>query len=216
MHILNLTKEIKFKITGRSIFVATLSILIILINACSTSPSQEAKSEPVKTTGETKAKSSLPEPDQVLYDNAITALNSDRLDNAEYSLNKLYKKYPNHFGISFNLAVTHFKNNDLQLAEEFTSLAKNIDKNQASLYNLLGLIEVEKKNFQVAKKHYKQAIQLDKSFSSAHYNLALLNDIYFQDIRAAYLSYLSYLELNPDDDSVKDWVDQLKYSLDRE
>ncbi len=85
----------------------------------------------------------------------------------------------------------------------------------AEVHNVLGLLAVEQKAFKKAETEYLLAVTLDKKLASAHYNLALLYDIYFQDIDKAYQSYQTYLSLNPNDSKTRDWVDQLKYSLEQ-
>ena len=72
---------------------------------------------------------------------------------------------------------------------------------------------MKKKQFSEAEKYYKTAISINKNFALAHYNLALLYDIYFQDIKRAYAQYLKYLSLVPDDKETQAWADELKYSL---
>ena len=202
--------------TLKSLTQLMMVVGILMLQACTTSTGPEESAKVVRSDQSSDKTNLLPDIDQALYEGAIEALSLDRLANAEYSLNKLIKKHPDHFGINLNLAILHFKNKDTVIAQEYIDNAKKIDKRSPALNNLIGLIAVENKEFELARDSYEYAIKQNKNFANAHYNLALLNDIYFQNIQSAYDSYLTYLKLNPDDETVKDWVEQLKYSLERE
>ena len=65
------------------------------------------------------------------------------------------------------------------------------------------------------KKHYKEAIENKNDYAIAHYNLALLYDIYFQDVAKAIPHYEKYMELiNNEDKNTADWLEQIKRKTD--
>ncbi len=153
--------------------------------------------------------------DQSQYRQARNYLSKEDYKRAERLLTKLAGKHTGHFGVHLNLATTLFRQGQLEQALAHCEAALSINGNIAQAYNLRGLIAVKNKQFQTAESKYQKAIALDKSYANAHYNLALLYDIYYQDIDKAYLSYQEYLRLVPDDKITADWLEQLKFSLEQ-
>ena len=82
--------------------------------------------------------------------------------------------------------------------------------------NLSGLLNVEKADYQAAEKDYLAAIALKKDYPAAHYNLANLYDVFYQDINKAIAHYEQYLALtdNADKNTIS-WVNELKAKLKR-
>jgi len=76
------------------------------------------------------------------------------------------------------------------------------------------LIAVSRGKYKEAETHYLTAIKLDNKNASAHYNLALLYDVFYQDIRSAIPHYEQYLALiNQEDEDTLNWVEELKLNL---
>lgn len=194
-------------------YVIMIFALFVLASCESTGP------RPTVVTPETtapSAPSTLSELDQELYLQAISLIKENNPTKAEKILSKLKKKYGRHQGVLTNLATTYFKQKKNDQAKQVCTDAINSNTSIPEIHNILGLIAVEDKDFPKAEAEYLKAIKLNKNFANAHYNLALLYDIYFQDIPKAYTQYEKYLALMPDDGETKSWVDQLQYSLDRE
>lgn len=154
--------------------------------------------------------------DQIQYEQALDNMQKGELNSARNTLEKIATRQPKHFGVRLNLAIIAFQQDKLENAEKLAKEGLKLNEESADLYNLMGLISVEKKAFKEARASYEKAISLNDTLANAYYNLALLLDIYFQDIPAAFENYNFYLALEPDDQATKDWIDQLKYSLDSE
>lgn len=153
--------------------------------------------------------------DQSRYRQARDYLNSADYKRAERVLIQLAQKYAGHFGVRLNLATSFYQQGQFEQALTHCEAALAIDDTIAQAHNLRGLIAVKNKQFKTAENKYQKAIAIDKSYANAHYNLALLYDIYYQDIDKAYLSYQQYLRLVPDDKTTADWLEQLKFSLEQ-
>ena len=66
-----------------------------------------------------------------------------------------------------------------------------------------------------AEKHYKEAIKNKNDYAIAHYNIALLYDVYLQDIKSAIPHYERYMKLiNNKDKSTADWLEQINSQKD--
>ena len=152
-----------------------------------------------------------------LYRQAITELNNSQLEQAETDLITIARAHPELAGPWVNLALIDIKKNNLESASK--NLAKALDKNpkMPQAYNLLGFIETSKGNINKAVGDYRQAITFKQDYALAHYNLALLNDIYLQDIKVAIDHYKRYLELTGyQDKKTADWVQELERNLKRD
>ncbi|MFL0799660.1 MAG: hypothetical protein K6L80_04355 [Agarilytica sp.] len=153
--------------------------------------------------------------DREHYEKALNNLDQKAYKKSLKALQKLDKKHPNHLGVKINLATNYLLVERLDLAASTAQQALSINNTVAEVHNVLGLIAIEQKAYKKAETEYLLAVTLNKKLAEAHYNIALLYDVYFQDINKAYAYYNSYLELEPDDQKTRDWVDQLKYSLEQ-
>ncbi len=79
---------------------------------------------------------------------------------------------------------------------------------------LLPLVLFHKGKINDAKKDYIKAIELKPDYINAHYNLALLYDIYLQEITLAIKHYETYLSLlKKTDEATQEWVNHLRGTL---
>ena len=200
-----------------SLFRLCLTCLIATLLASCASPGIEpAAVEEGTPSSEASTPSAMSELDKSQYLQAIDYLNQNQPAAAESILTKLARKYPQNLEINVNLATTFYKSGEFKRAKKAITKTQSREDTLPEVHNLLGLLAVENREFSQAEAQYQTALKLDKRFAIAHYNLALLYDIYFQDIPRAYSHYMEYLTLVPDDEQTKDWVDQLRYSLDQE
>jgi len=189
--------------------------LAIALNGCETTPTVSSK--PQTSTNATISSGELSDLEMTQYKQALTYLEKGDTKKSSRNLRKLLGKHPNHQGLRINLGTALYKNKDFEAANDVVMKGVQQPKAVADLHNLAGLIAIEMKDFPKAESQYLKALSIDKNHSYTHYNLALLYDQYYQDIEKAFKHYTIYLGLiNHTDEATKDWVDQLKYSLDRE
>lgn len=150
------------------------------------------------------------------YREAITYLNENRLDRAEELLTGIITQRPEFAGPWVNLALVQIKNNQLDKAEQTLQRALERNPSMSQAYNLLGYVEKQRGHILKAKEHFQRAIAGKPDYAIAHYNIALLYDVYLQDIPSALQHYKQYLELtgNQDEDTIN-WVSELERSLTR-
>lgn len=149
-----------------------------------------------------------------LYRDAITALNNAKLEQAESEFQKIAKMRPEFAGPWVNLALIDIKKNDLAGAEKNLASARERNPKMPQIFNVLGFIEMSRGNINKAADDYRQAIALKENYAIAHYNYALLNDIYFQDIKVAAEHYRRYLALTDNQDKkTGEWVAELERRL---
>lgn len=147
------------------------------------------------------------------YKKAITLLNNNKLEAAKEIFIELNSERPELAGPYANLAVIAYKNNNPEKALELVNISVEKNPKLAQALNFLAFLEQGKGKINLALKYYKQAIENKEDYAIAHYNIALLYDIYLQDINSALPHYEKYLKLiNNKDKNTVDWVEQLKRS----
>lgn len=190
-----------------------LSVGTLLFSGCESPGTQPERVDTPKTLMPSAGLSAL---DQSKYNKAIEQIDNSDFKKALKILQKLDKKYQSHVGVKINLATSYLALGRIDNAAAVAKVALELNNTLAEIHNLLGLIAVEQNHYRKAETEYLLAVTLDKDLANAHYNAALLYDIYFQDIPKAYRFYANYLALVPNDQAVKDWLEQLKYSLELE
>ncbi len=178
-------------------------------------PSQQAATNSV-VTGATQAESRKPPTDELLtrYHSALTELDNGNYETAKMLLQNIIEMDANLAGPWANLALIHIKQNHHTEAEKKikTALDKNPEMVQA--LNIAGILEYKKGNINTAKDYYQKAISNKPDYALAHYNLALLYDLYLQDIEKAVIHYRRYLELSGHNDKkTKLWIQELERNL---
>ena len=179
-----------------------LSFIVVfcLIASCATAPKEKQSATSPFTPAEVN-----------IYQEALNDIKIGELDKATIDLNKLLQAHPTHLGVGINLATVYYKNKKIVDANRTLANVKKINSNISEAYNLLGLIDVENGQYNSAEKNYLAAINLKKDYATAHYNLALVYDIFYQDFDRAIMEYEQYLHLtgNVDKDTIN-WVAELK------
>jgi tetratricopeptide (TPR) repeat protein len=194
-----------------SIRLLSIIVIVLLANACSTATRQQAVSEePITVTGEL----SVTPAEKHLYRQAITALNAGDLNEAESLLKAFHQQKPEFAGPLANLGLVYYKQGNRELATETLNRALEKNSQQAQALNLLGQIAYDDGQATIAEDYYKRALAIREDYANAHYNLALVYDIYFQDIASAVAHYRRYMELtNFSDQDTANWLEQLENSL---
>jgi len=207
------TEQTRARRRPRHLISLLLASYAMWLTGCATSPSVETRAVKDAPTVNTQ---NLAADEVQRYREAITNLNENHLDRAEQLLTGIIAQRPELAGPRVNLALVQIKNKQLDKAEKTLQLALERNPNMPQAYNLLGYIEKQRGNILKAKEDFQRAIEGKPDYAIAHYNLALLDDIYLQDIPGAIQHYKRYLELtdNEDKDTIN-WVGELERSLTR-
>lgn len=193
-------------------YTKLLALVFLILAGCAT-PSPQDTATPVKP-GVASSLGASAVDETELYRRAITALNNSQLDSAETELKKLTKTRSEFSGPWINLALIDIKKNDLEGAQKNLNKALERNPKMAQVYNVRGFLELSRGNIAKAVDDYRQAITLKEDYALAHYNYALIHDIYFQDMKMAVRHYKRYLELTQNQDKkTADWVLELERNL---
>jgi len=188
--------------------------LALLLGGCATAPTPPAASAGKQSSSaKTKAEANT---EIAMYALAMADIKANKLQQAQELLDKLTSKHPELAGPWANLALIDIKNNDLAKATQHLDKALKRDPSLAQAYNLLGYLDKKQGHINKAIDDYLEAITKKPDYAIAHYNVALLYDIYLQDIPQAITHYKRYLALtNNQDKRTADWVHELESSLKR-
>ncbi|VAW68057.1 hypothetical protein MNBD_GAMMA09-2392 [hydrothermal vent metagenome] len=192
-------------------------ILIFLLIALISSCSQENVKETSQNT-ETKQAStphkSLTKAQRKIYRDGITALYNNDYPKAKKIFDEFIRNRPEMAGAYSNLALLHFKKNEYAESLKLVNKAIELNPEQAQAYNLRGQIYIINGNINKAKDDYLKAVKIKPAYKNAQYNLALLYDIYLQEIELAIKHYEIYMKLiKKPDDATKEWIQHLKGTL---
>lgn len=186
---------------------------VLLITGCASTPSSQKAETPTSTPQVTTAFSATEQRD---YSRALKQLAEGEPDKASKTLSRIGSSHTNHLGLWINLANAQYQTNDFKAALDTLNKAKAINQKAPEVYNLSGLIAVAQGDYKAAENHYRKALSLNKNYANAHYNLALVYDIFYQDIQLAVVHYEKYLSLASEEDpTTTSWVEELKLSLKR-
>jgi len=195
-----------------------LFCLCLVLGACAGGPKPKPEVSKVQTEipdDENVAASPQLNPlEQAQLKKAVENLNQDKLEIAKKSLQKLQSSAPPDSFVLSNLATIAFAEKNLEEAQTLTKKALTLNQQNAQAHNLLGLLAVENGDISAAEQAYIKALTINGNYIHAHYNLALVYDIYYQDLSRAIKHYQAYLTLsNFEDEQTLTWVQELERSL---
>lgn len=188
---------------------------VALLSACAQGPTKPKNSQSAAPALPQEASTAqLNEADQALYDTAMTQLVNGKPEKSQKILLRISQNNPNHLATKANLAKMAFHRGDLNQAFALAEQISRFDKSADYGFMLMGLVSVERGELRKAEEFYLSAIEKNARFADAHHNLALLYDVYFQELEKAHAHYQHYLALiQGEDQETADWVEQLSYSL---
>lgn len=183
--------------------------LLLLLTGCAATTPVQTKSEPQPSNKQNEV-----DKDIATYALAITDMKNGDLDSARALLKRLSGKHPDLAGPWANLALIDIKEKHLGKAKIDLQKAIKSDPTMPQAYNMMGYIDKQQGKIMLAIKEYQQSIALKPDYAMAHYNLALLYDIYLQNVPKAVAHYKRYLALTDDKDQrTVDWVKELESSM---
>lgn len=172
----------------------------LLLNACA---SQQPK-ERSPTAGV-----ALRAEDQNAWQNSAQLIKQKKWPEAKIALQTLLKTNPGFTGAQINLAAVQC---ELQQWQEAAAVLNRLPETEKSpkVLNLLGLVAEHSGQLPQAEQYYLAAVASAAAPPEAHYNLALLYDIYWQDPQKALPFYETYAQARPEDKAVSDWILEIK------
>jgi len=140
---------------------------------------------------------------------ALLHLKKEEYDDAIVLLKKVIaeeKRVPAPF---INLGMAYNKKGELEKAEQNLLAAVNIELTHPIANNQLGMLYRKEGRFNDAKKAYTNALTEYPDNLPVIKNLGILCELYMRDLVCALEQYEHYLNLKPDDETMKIWVADL-------
>jgi tetratricopeptide (TPR) repeat protein len=182
-----------------------LLMCLLTLNACQTSGQTQAVNKQAGLA-------SLTESQQALYQQALADLEQHKPQQAEVGLSGLLRERSDLAELWLNLALSQYQQKNWEKTATTTATLLTKFPNVAQGHNLAGLLAVEKGEFAKAQEHYVKSLQLDPNYINALYNMALLQDVYLQNIPSAVNYYSLYLG-QVEDEETKAWMEHLSQTV---
>lgn len=145
------------------------------------------------------------------YVKAIGLMTANKDDEAMELLKKISDKAPNFSGPLLNQGLILIKQKKFADAQVLIQKAIDINPKNPYAFNMLGVTLREEGKFNDAKAAYETALSLDPNYAKAHFNLAVLADMYMQDLPVALEHYQRYQALQSSEDkAVGNWIVDLQ------
>jgi tetratricopeptide (TPR) repeat protein len=117
---------------------------------------------------------------------------------------------PDLAGPLVNLGIAQAATGDLEAARATLEKATALRPGAAEPWNELGLVNRRLGDFEGARNAYETALRCDPAYAKAHFNLAVLLDLYLQESAPALAHYEQYRELaDPPDENVDVYIADL-------
>lgn len=148
------------------------------------------------------------------FDRALTEMKKGNLDAALTQFRQLSNQYPALAGPVVNQAILLRKKGQLDAAHELLQNGLLTHGRNPYYLNLLGIYSREKGQFKKARTSYESAIRIDPRYARAHYNLAVLADLYLHDPALALGEFQTYQGLLAEPDpKVAGWIKEIERRL---
>lgn len=175
-------------------------ITVLLISACNSAP-KKSSSLPVE----------LPSNSLHNYQRGVQFARSGNDTEAIKEFTLLTQRTPNAAIGYTSLGLLYLKQGDYQSAQDYFFRAIQLDPNDKIAHNHLGISLRNLGKFKDAEESYLSAISIDNDYADAHHNLAVLYDIYLQELPLALKHYKYYQSLNNGNDNmVTKWLVDLE------
>jgi len=146
-----------------------------------------------------------------LFEQALTAIQSQRYADAEALLKELTARDPSLSGPWVNLGSVHEALGDDQAAERAYRKAIDANANNCAAYTDLGVLARRQGDFLTAEANYLACIQRVPDFREAYLNLGILYELYLGRLDDALKAYQTYQTLSGSPDlRVGGWVSDLQ------
>lgn len=143
-------------------------LTMIAVSGCATAPTPPEPEDRVAEQAEL----------EVLFSEAIQAMEQGYLAEARALFEPLAEQYPEKAGPTVNLGIIAFQGGETGVAEQWFERTLAANPGHVQALNHLGVIARKAGEFGEAERYYRAALAADPDYAPAILNLAFLLDIY--------------------------------------
>jgi tetratricopeptide (TPR) repeat protein len=196
----------------------TVSLLaaMLLLSACggsNTKPdsaSQQQEMAAAKANVPAQIQRDVPAQALTMFEQATSIMAAGDYLDAELRFKEFLLRYPDYPGAHVNLAIIHTNNGDDTAAQASIDAALALNPSYAPALNQQGMLFRKTGNFIEAESAYLKAVTASPGYALAHYNLGVLNELYFQRLEVALKHFEQYQSLVGEDKQVEKWIADLR------
>jgi tetratricopeptide (TPR) repeat protein len=144
------------------------------------------------------------------FDSALRLLEQERYPQGIALLLEVAQKAPDVTAPYIDLGIAYERIGDFEHAEASFKKALELNPNHPVVHDELGLLYRQTGRFAAARTSYEKALEIHSGFHFAHRNLAILCDVYLNDVPCALAHYEAYSRAEPDDEEVAKWIADLR------
>jgi len=210
------------RLTYQVINSVLLIVAITMLAACNTTPSKPGSaSTPVQIQVEESVGFTLIEDARVKgdvrvdYDRALELLARGNSTEGISLLETVAAAAPGLSAPRISLAIAHHRLGDLEQAEQHLLQALSINPDHPIALNELGIVYRKTARFAAARQQYEAALAVYPGYHYARRNLAVLCDLYLDDLECALSNYEAYMATVRSDDEAAMWLKDVRYRAGR-
>jgi len=144
------------------------------------------------------------------YDAALRLLEQERYREGIAAMLEVAQKAPDVTAPHINLGIAYERMGDFERAEASFKKALELNPSHPVVHDELGLLYRQTGRFAAARASYEKALEIHSGFHFAHRNLAILCDVYLNDVPCALAHYEAYGRAEPEDEEVQKWIADLR------
>ena len=208
--------------------ITLLASFAFVITACNTTPTKQAPPAATTATATTPAvparieiqeavgftiveEAFIPENIRLDYDRAHALLDQGRDAEGIALLEAVTEAAPDLSAPRIDLAIAYHNNGDVEAAETQLDKALEINPKHPVALNELGIVYRKTARFTEARQSYEAALAVYPGFHFARRNLAVLCDLYLDDVDCAVENYEAYMATVDNDEEAALWLKSARF-----
>lgn len=145
------------------------------------------------------------------YERAHDLLNQGKLDEGITLLETVAEAAPDLSAPRIDLGIAYHRSGNLEAAETQLKKALAINAAHPVALNELGIVYRQTARLDEARRSYEAALNIYPGFHYARRNLAVLCDLYLDDLNCALENYEAYVAMVSSDDEAATWYKNVRF-----